>query len=91
MQPSRDNEVLGLVLEELARARGKFPNLLGPHEGYAVLLEEVEELWERVKAHKHGREMRAMLWTERAAMRAECLQIAAMAVRFYVDLLGDPK
>ena len=33
-----------LIEEELLEARGKFPNHNSPHEGYAVLLEEIEEL-----------------------------------------------
>lgn len=85
MQPSRDNEVLGLVLEELARARGKFPKFASPHEGHSILREEVEELWALVKAYKGAATMGLL----REDMREECLQIAAMAVRFYVDLCWE--
>lgn len=44
------------------------------HEGYAVILEELEELWREVMKNKAKRT------PER--MRDECIQIAAMAVKF---------
>src|SRR5713226_4865417 len=40
----------GEAATELARARSLFPRFNGPHEGYAVLLEELDELWVEVKA-----------------------------------------
>lgn len=45
------------------------------HEGYAVLLEEVDELWDEIK-HGQDKEM----------MCAEAIQIAAMAIRFIREL-----
>jgi hypothetical protein len=62
---------------ELNRAQCKHPALHSAHEGYAVLLEEVEELWQCIKAQRH----------DHAAMRAELVQIAAMAARFALDVL----
>lgn len=47
-----------------------------PHEGYAVLLEEVYELWDEVRKSKHDKEL----------MRKEAIQVAAMAVRFIDEL-----
>jgi hypothetical protein len=50
----------------------------GPHEGYAVILEELDELWDLVKAYP-----------KRAStddMRPEAIQIAAMAVRFVLNV-----
>lgn len=61
---------------ELRRAMQKFPAFNSAHEGYAVLLEEVEELWEEVRKHAG----------DRAAMRAEAVQVAAMALRFLADV-----
>ncbi len=49
------------------------------HEGYAVLLEEVDELWEEVK--------RETINTD--ALRYEALHVAAMAVRFLLDLTEE--
>lgn len=61
---------------ELARAQAKHGPMHGPHEGYAVILEELDELWEEVRAQKHDKD----------AMRKEALQVAAMAIRFVVDV-----
>lgn len=47
------------------------------HEGYAVLLEEVDELWDHVKTKQSKRDL--------AAMRKEAIQVAAMALRFAAD------
>lgn len=52
--------------------------LFGPmnsaHEAYAVMLEEVDELWEHVKTNQKRRDLEAM--------RKEAMQVAAMALRF---------
>jgi len=66
--------------QEVMRARAKFKPFNSAHEGYAVLLEEVDELWEEVKRHQSARN------PER--MRTEAVQVAAMAVRFLTDVLG---
>lgn len=62
--------------EELARARAKHAAMHSAHEGYAVILEELDELWEEVRAQKQ----------DKAAMRKEALQVAAMALRFVEDI-----
>ena len=73
-------EATRLVLDELQRATSKFGSFKSSHEGYAVLLEEVDELWEQVKRNpaKHT--------TRDAEMRKEAVQVAAMAMRFLVDI-----
>lgn len=68
--------VLSDIGDEAARAFNKFPKFNSPHEGYAVIVEEVEELWEKVKANE-GKDWFA---------RAEAIQVAAMALRYVVDL-----
>lgn len=70
------DEILCRVRHEVVRARIKHPAMNSPHEGYAVIQEEVDELWEEVKADE-GREGDAM---------TEAVQIAAMAVRYVMDL-----
>jgi hypothetical protein len=67
---------LNQAADELRAAMAKFGPFAGPHEGYAVILEEVDELWHEVK---HG---------TRERMRAEAVQVAAMALRFLVDIDG---
>ena len=69
-------QALDLVGAEVARAVKKFPPLNSAHEGYAVILEELDELWEEIKAQTPDRE----------AMRREAVQVAAMAVRFLLDV-----
>ena len=51
------------------------------HEGYGVLLEEVEELWAHVKTKQKNRDL--------AAMRKEAIQVAAMALRFAVEVVDE--
>lgn len=69
---------LAYVSHELERARNKFPAFNSPHEGYAVIREELEELWEHARADT-GTGLDA---------RVEALQIATMAIRYALDLTG---
>lgn len=66
------------VLLELASARSKFKPFPSEHHGYAVLLEEVDELWEEVRSKTAKPE----------DVRAEAIQVAAMGLRFILDLCG---
>jgi NTP pyrophosphatase (non-canonical NTP hydrolase) len=68
------NGILEMVYREFNKAQNKFPPFNSSHEGYAVLKEEVDELWQEVK---HG--------TKEAA-REEAIQVAAMALRFLNDI-----
>ncbi len=80
----KDRELLvAEILTELSRARGRFPQFHSPHEGFAVLLEEVDELWDEVKC-KHGSVSRSI------AMHREAVQVAAMAIRFVEDVCPFP-
>lgn len=82
--PSRVNFVLSFVvdvLDEYDRATKKYGGFNSAHEGYAVLLEEVDELWEWVRKKRENR--------DREEMRGECVQIAAMALKFAVSLCRD--
>jgi hypothetical protein len=72
-------QILNEVHEEIVRAMQKHPKSFNsPHEGYAVIQEELDELWETVKAD-FGRATVA---------REEAIQVAAMAVRYVLDLIG---
>jgi CO dehydrogenase/acetyl-CoA synthase beta subunit len=75
------DQILFRVRHEVVRARKKHAPMHSPHEGYAVLQEEVDELWEEIKADE-GREVNAM---------NEAVQIAAMAVRYVLDLQPNPQ
>ena len=65
------------VSGELGLALNKFPSFNSPHEGYAVIREELErELWTHVCENTgHTKEA-----------RDEAIQIAAMAIRYCLDL-----
>jgi NTP pyrophosphatase (non-canonical NTP hydrolase) len=66
------------VTGEVSRAEAQWPPMNSAHEAYAVLLEEVDELWEHVKTKQSKRDI--------PAMRKEALQVAAMAIRFARDI-----
>lgn len=68
------HQIFADVAAELERAERKFPRFNSPHEGYAVILEELDELWDEVKANR-GRT---------ASARAEAIQVAAMGLRYVV-------
>ena len=81
----KDEEKLNIVInkikKEYLRAVNKFGAFHNAHEGYAVLLEEVDELWENVKLNQ-------TIFTRDEAMREEAIQVAAMAIRFIIDCGG---
>lgn len=74
----KDVDAINEVCEELLRAEANYPAMASFHEGYAVILEELEELWDEIKQKPTAR--------NKDLMRAEAVQVAAMAVRFIVDL-----
>lgn len=68
-------EALGLVILELERATGKHPEgFHSPHEGASIIREEFEEFWDEVKRDNLP------------LAREEVTQLAAMSLRFLVDL-----
>ena len=76
---------LGLALadttEELLSAIQKHPSMRSAHEGYGILKEEFRELEDEVFKRQGGRDIEAM--------RAEAIQVAAMAIRFVADICHD--
>jgi len=68
------------VQREINRARSKHAPLHSLHEGYAVLLEEVDELWERVKMQNTNHEGDTPTYRE-------LVQIGAMAQRIAEDVI----
>lgn len=68
---------------EAERAATLWPPFHSAHEGFGVLLEEVDEL----KAH---------VWTKQtnrdlAAMRVEAIQVAAVALRIAAEVCSDQR
>lgn len=73
-----DVRQLGIIMAEIelefASATRKFGSFHNGHEGYAVLKEKADELWDAVKAN------------DMVAARKEAIQVGAMALRFVFDL-----
>ena len=66
------DEIIASICKELDRAYAKHgKRLWGRHEFYAILLEEVDEAWENIKADG-----------PRDELVKEIIQIAAMCVRY---------
>jgi len=65
------------VINEFLRASNIYPKFNSEHEGYAVILEEVEELWADIMNNKY---------TENHDRIMEAVQIGAMALRYVHDL-----
>ncbi len=66
-----------LAIAELVKAQDKYPAFHSNHEGYAVIREEVDELWDEVKKSKP--------FESNERLRKEAVQVAAMALRFLID------
>lgn len=72
----RISEAMTAIITEYQRATEAHGAFASAHEGYAVILEELDELWIEVKRrHK-----------DLPAMRKEAIQVGAMAMRFLVDV-----
>jgi hypothetical protein len=100
-----DREVaLKLIVEEMERATALYGPFNSAHEGWAVIREEEEELWDEVKfnpmkldfpPHMYARgysEEYQRAWKKHKhgqSMAHEAVQIAAMALRFLIDLCPD--
>lgn len=80
VQVDTSERVIADVAAELTKAYVKFGPMASPHEGWAVIREELDELWEHVKSDT-GRGAQA---------RQEAIQVAAMALRYAADLC-DPQ
>jgi hypothetical protein len=70
-------KAIELVIDELEKANSKFPLFNSSHEGYAVLKEEVDELWDEIKDNKNPMTV--------VRQRDEAIQVAAMAIKFLIS------
>lgn len=68
------------VIERLVVAQRKFGPMQSPHEGYAVILEEVDELWKEIKDNKR------LPAVYKSHMTEEALHVCAMSLRFLIDV-----
>lgn len=66
-------------MKEVLRAKTLFPvDFVNQHEGYAVILEELDELWDEVKKNQRNYDL--------FNQRKEAIQCAAMCIRFATEL-----
>lgn len=73
-----DREVaLNQIREEYSKACKNFKPFNGKHEGYAVILEEFDELWDEIKKHDPNFDF--------SEGREEAIQVGAMVLRFLTD------
>lgn len=66
--------MLKIIAAEYSAARTKFRAMASAHEGYAVILEKMDELWGEIKANQ----------PEKA--KQEAIQVAAMALAFLLEV-----
>ena len=92
-----ENQVRQLVDVELAAANERFPQFHSAHEGWAVILEELEEvdeavsrakasseiLWKNIRGNEDDADVYAIFLGEYAINAAcEAIQVAAMCKKF---------
>lgn len=70
------------VRREYLRIVERHGRLMSHHQGWAETWEELDELWDQVRAKRRNRDADAMY--------RECVQVAARAMRFAIDLCLPP-
>ena len=76
-----EDNALVLIMSEYSRARRAHPPFNSLHEGYAVLLEEVDELWDEIKKNPSKRSA--------LKLREEAVQVAAIALAILVECIPE--
>ena len=91
-------EIDDLTEKELTRANADYPLFASEHEGYAILLEELEEaeldmialekvlnrMWQLIKRNEKSKAQAEIVMGYAKHMAAESVQVAAMAQK-YID------
>lgn len=70
--------IIALVKQEIKNARANYPEMHSAHEGFSILNEEIDELWEHVKVKQGNRNI--------YEMEKEAIQVAAMAILFAAEI-----
>ncbi len=76
-------EAISEVRAELEQAMALYPAMNSPAEAYAVMLEEVDEVWQIVKTKPSRRIL--------SDLRGEAVQVAAMAIRMMLDVCSEER
>jgi hypothetical protein len=69
------DDAIQISVDELLTATKKFGAFNSTHEGYAVIKEELDELWDGIRFNADPK-----------SLELEAKQVAAMAIRFLVDM-----
>ena len=72
-------QIFHSIYDELSFALNKYGSFNSAHEGYAIILEEMDELWDEIKAKQGSRD-----WEN---IEKESIQVAAMTIRFIFDIV----
>lgn len=80
---SEEHPEILAVSQELNRAMSMHKPMNSAHEGYAIILEELDELWKEIKKKEYERNI--------DRMREEAMHVAAMGIRFMIDVCGKEK
>jgi hypothetical protein len=72
-----------MAVEEVVRARSMFGPMYNMHEGYAIILEEQDEVKEIVWQKQKNRDL--------VAARKEAIQCAAMWIAFAVEVCNEER
>ena len=90
------DDVLKDEYYEYKRASSKFPPFNSAHEGIAIIEEEYDELWTEIKKKELYSDPTGLYigidtskYRDKKLMREEAIQLAAMAIRFLVDLCSN--
>jgi len=75
------SDAVSEVVTEVEHAKSNWPPFNSAHEGFAVLGEEVDELWEHIRTKQKNRDL--------LEMRKEAIQVAAMAIRFAAEVCDE--
>lgn len=70
--------IIEIIELELDECKNKHKPFCSTHEGYGILLEEVDELWDEIKKSKD--------YFANKRMVDEAIQVAAMAIKFIENL-----
>lgn len=76
------DSLYSLIVGEMEYAVANFGSFHNAHEGYAVLLEEVDELWDEIKKNQNTPDRLKNI-------KKEALQVATMAIRLIHDCCSE--